>query len=257
MTPVDFTSFFPMSRACHRLHYFPIVASVSWFSTLTILLLRWLSLGRPRYPGQINPRVPFISDMAAHQFKPVFITGCTLTSVCFVGTVAAVHHVRYSPRFYGLVDDAWWRKAVGLVALVSGLGAVACLLLLSIFDILGEQTTHWLLLLGSFGGLGLSAHTTEIVWWDQTWKSSPFAGLRKWCVVNNVLVACVTGVGVSFLVLLYTDNYGRAGIMEWTITYLGSIWPATFTGYVRFRDDDGTVLRPEADAERLPLLTET
>ena len=49
----------------NKLHYFPIIASVTWFSTLTILLIRWLAVGRPRYPGQVNPDIPFISDIAA------------------------------------------------------------------------------------------------------------------------------------------------------------------------------------------------
>ena len=89
-----------------RLWLFPLSAGLCWFATLTVLLLRWLALGRPRYPGQVNPYVPFISDIAAQTFQPVFIVGCAATGVCFFGTVFAVHHVRYSPAFYGLADDA-------------------------------------------------------------------------------------------------------------------------------------------------------
>lgn len=173
-------SFYTHSR--RRLHYFPIVASVSWFSTLTILLLRWLYLGRPRYPGQANPYIPFISDIAAFQFKPIFIIGCTLTAVCFVGTVYSVHHVRYSASFYGLVDDAAWRKTLSVIAMFSGLVAGSCLLLLSVFDTLEEHAKHRWLLVGTFGGLAISSFTTEIVWWDETYKAARFPGLRKWSV---------------------------------------------------------------------------
>ena len=163
-----------------RLHYFPIIASISWFSTLTILLVRWLSLGQPQYPGQVNPYIPFISDIAAQQFKPVFIIGCSLTAVCFVGTVYSVHHVRYSASFYGLTDDATWRKTLSGIAMFSGLVAGSCLFLLSIFDTLEEHEKHRWLLVGTFGGLGLSSITTEIVWWDETYKAARFPGLRKW-----------------------------------------------------------------------------
>lgn len=165
-----------------RLHYFPIIASISWFSTLTTLLLRWVSLGCPRYPGQANPDIPFISDIAAFQFKPVFIIGCTLTAVCFVGTVYSVHHVRYSPSFYGLADDATWRKTLSGIAMFSGLVAGTCLLLLSIFDTFEEHEKHLWLLVGTFGGLAISSLTTEIVWWDETYKAARFPGLRKWSV---------------------------------------------------------------------------
>lgn len=168
------------AKAHHRLHYFPIIAGVAWFSTITVLLLRWISVGRPQYPGQVNPHVPFISDIAAFQFKPVFIVGCTITSICFVGTVFAVHHVRYAEAFYGLIDDLRWKKATSAVALVSGVVAGTCLLLLSIFDTLEEHEKHRYLLVCTFGGLGVSALTTEVVWWDQTWKPARFLGLRKW-----------------------------------------------------------------------------
>lgn len=163
-----------------RLHWFPIIASIAWFSTLTILLLRWVALGRPRYPGQANPYVPFISDIAAFAFKPIFIIGCALTAVCFFGTVYSVHHVRYSPSFYGLSDDAIWRKVLSGIAMVSGFIAAVCLLLLSVFDTFEEHEKHRYLLVGTFGGLGISSFTTEVVWWDETYKAARFPGLRKW-----------------------------------------------------------------------------
>lgn len=180
------------TQAQLRLHYFPIVAGVTWFSTLTVLLLRWLSIGRPRYPGQANPWVPFVSDIGAFQFKPVFILGCSITAIAFVGTVFCVHHVRYAPRFYGLHDDARWRKVLSAVALVTGLVAGTCLLFLSIFDTLESHEKHKYLLVGTFGGLALSSFATEVVWWDETWKAMRFPGLRKWFVD-----ICYVNLGIS------------------------------------------------------------
>lgn len=236
-----------------RLHYFPIIASAAWFLTLTTLLLRWLSLGRPRYPGQVNPWIPFISDIAAFRFKPVFVVGCTITAICFVGTVFSVHHVRYSTGFYGLADDAAWRKTLSFIAMLTGFVSGACLFLLSVFDTFQKHEEHRYLLVGLFGGLALSSITTEIVWWDETYKAARFPGLRKWCIVNNFLVLCITGFGVAFLVLLYTDYWHSAALMEWIITYLGSIWIGTFAGYIRFREAGGVANR-ETSPEHQPLL---
>lgn len=47
-------------------------------------------------------------------------------------------------------------------------------------------------------------------------------------------MTCIAGVGIAFMVLLYTDYYGFAGVLEWTITYLGSLWLGTFAGYIRW-----------------------
>lgn len=52
--------------------------------------------------------------------------------------------------------------------------------------------------------------------------------------MNNVLVVLITGVGIAFLVLLFTDYFKSAGLMEWTITYLGAFWLITFSGYIRY-----------------------
>lgn len=166
--------------ASRYLWAFPLVAGLAWFSTLTILLVRWLSIGRPRYPGQINPDIPFISDIAAFTFKPVFVVGCTVTALSFAGTVFAVHHVRYSPKFCGLTDDVQWRQSCSFVALIAGLAASFNLFFLSVFDTMDAHVRHQYLMMGTFGALGLSAITTTAVWWDQTWRPSRWAGLRRW-----------------------------------------------------------------------------
>lgn len=168
-------------RHAHKLWVFPLVAGLAWFTTLSILLLRWFAIGQPRYPGQVNPEIPFISDIAAFTLQPVFIVGCAVTGVSFAGTVFAVHHVRYSGKFYGLqADDAGWRQVTSFLALLAGLVAAACLFLLSVFDTFENNEEHRYLLMGTFGALGLSALLTTAVWWDQVWGPADFTGLRKW-----------------------------------------------------------------------------
>jgi hypothetical protein len=157
-----------MPRAERLLWVFPLVAGTTWFTTITILLLRWLWIGQPRYPGQVNPDVPFISDIAAFTLKPVFVTGCTVTGLAFAAAVFGVHHVRYSPRFYALsAADAPWRHGVSFVALVAGLLAALALFFLSLYDTFNAHALHARLLVATFVGLGLTALTTSAVWWDQ------------------------------------------------------------------------------------------
>ncbi|KAI0384606.1 Frag1/DRAM/Sfk1 [Hypomontagnella monticulosa] len=242
---------FQNSFSVHRLWLFPLLAGSCWFLTLTVLLVRWLAVGRPQYPEQVNPYVPFISDIAAHQFKPVFIVGCAITGITFLGTVFSVHHVRYSPKFYGLVDDAPWRQTTSLVALVAGLAAGISLIFLSIFDTDDAHVRHRYLLMGTFGGLFVSAVTTTAVWWDQIWGPTVFVGLRRWCLFNTVLVLFQFGCGLAFVILEYSGDFKSSGILEWCLTYLGSLWLTSFVGYAMFRK--GEEARIES-AERQPLL---
>ncbi|GAP83633.1 putative frag1 dram sfk1 [Rosellinia necatrix] len=128
----------------------------------------------------VSPDVPFVSDIAAQTFRPVFIAGATTTGICFFGTVFAVHHVRYFPEFYGITDDARWRQSLSLVALITGLVAAVSLILLGIFDTYYAHVMHLNLLMETFAGLSVSALTTTIVWWDQVCGIEVFVGLRKW-----------------------------------------------------------------------------
>ncbi|KAJ9632826.1 hypothetical protein H2204_007556 [Knufia peltigerae] len=123
----------------------------------------------------------FISDIAAFECKPVFITGCTVTAIFFALTVWAVHYARYPDRCYGLTRDAGWKKTISGLALVSGLWAAVSLLLLTVFDTYRAHERHQYLLLSCLGGLGISMLTTSTVWFDQTWKVTQWKGLGRWC----------------------------------------------------------------------------
>ncbi|KAI2616323.1 Frag1/DRAM/Sfk1 [Hypoxylon sp. NC1633] len=238
-----------------RLWLFPLLAGSFWFLTLTTLLLRWIAIGRPQYPGQVNPYVPFISDIGAHQFKPVFIIGCAATGVSFIGTMFAVHHVRYSPKFYGLTDDAPWRQATSLVAQVAGLASAVSLTNLSIFDTEDASVSHRHLLMSTFGGLFVSAVTTTAVWWDQIWGPTVFLGLRKWCLLNTFIMLSQFAIGLAFVALMYENHFKSSGILEWCLTYLGSFWLLSFVGYTMFRDgEQPTISVIDDEDERRPLL---
>ena len=39
--------------------------------------------------------------------------------------------------------------------------------------------------------------------------------------------------GLGFVVFLYSGTFRFAGILEWTLTYLGALWLLSFVGYTR------------------------
>lgn len=193
MASLPWLGMFRDVSASRHLWVLPLVAGTTWFATLTVLLARWLWLGRPRYPGQANPEVPFVSDIAAFTLQPVFVAGCAVTGAAFAGTVFAAHHARYAPRLYHDDEEgpgSEWRQATGLVALAAGLVAAAELVGLAVLDTFGHPQPHRYLLMGALGGLGLAAVLTAAVWWDQTWGPPRWAGLRKWCVLPPPSPSC-------------------------------------------------------------------
>ena len=77
-----------------------------------------------------------------------------------------------------------WRQFMSLIAQMAGIVAAVSLINLSNFDTYDAHAQHRYLLMGTFGGLFVSAVTTTAVWWDQIWGPVVFVGLRKWYVFN-------------------------------------------------------------------------
>lgn len=166
---------------------FALTAGGAWGFTLSILLIFWLAKGQPTYPGQSNPYVAFISDIAAFELKPVFITGCIVTAATYCITIWSVNHIRYAPNGYAFTDDARWRKNLSSIGVLVGLEAGVSLFLLTIFDTVRAPERHQILLLCAFGGLGLSAVLTGITWSDQLKVNAQFPKLRRWSVIPVII----------------------------------------------------------------------
>lgn len=159
---------------------FAVSAGGAWGLTLSILLVHWLARGRPTYPFQSNPYVAFISDIAAFELKPVFITGCTVTALTYFGTIWSANHIRYTRNGYALAHDARWRKIMSSIAVILSFEAAVSLFLLAIFDAVQAHERHHILLLCTFGGLGLSAIFTGVTWSGQLKLHVHYPKLRRW-----------------------------------------------------------------------------
>lgn len=235
----------------HRLWLLPLISGVTWFITLFVLLITWIAKGTPKYPGQSNPDIAFISDIAAFMLKPFFLIGATITAFAFIGTVCSVHFARYDHRMYG-IDDIWFKKHISILAMVSGVVAGAGLILLAVMDTFRFHQEHHILLLICFSGLGLSALSTTVVYYDQTVKPSKFRELRFYCAFSAFVVLLEVVMGLAFVGLMYTGHMRIAGIFEWILAFLGCFYMLAFVGFVAVPIDN----KAEAQ-ERTPLLQES
>ncbi|KAL4868245.1 hypothetical protein BDV12DRAFT_170022, partial [Aspergillus spectabilis] len=184
-----------------RLYLFPLLAGTAWLVTLTGLLLRWVTRGMRPYPGQSNPYIPFISDIASFELKPLFLVGASVTAMGIFFTVAAVHVMRYEPGF-ALIhphdqqqhqqdhnsgplsdtntennreesegeEDNTITKSLKLTSLLSifaaGLASTA-LTLLSVMDTFRYELAHHVFLRICFAGLAVQSAGTAIVYADE------------------------------------------------------------------------------------------
>ncbi|KAF1979617.1 hypothetical protein BU23DRAFT_496338 [Bimuria novae-zelandiae CBS 107.79] len=241
----------PEGIPLHRLWIFPVIAGTSWFVTLAAMLLTWVARGCPRYPGQRNPYIAFISDIAAFQLKPLFLIGGVTTAAGFAATMVAVHVSRYDPRLYGLEGDALWKKTASIMAMCSGIVAGLGLILLAILDTFRFHEEHAVLLLVCFLGLVSSMVLTTVVYWDQARTPSPFRRLRVYCIASAIIVFLDAGLGVSFYTLMQLYFWRVSGILEWVMAFTGAFYLWVFVGFV------SVPAHGIDEAERRALLGET
>ncbi|KAL2808172.1 Frag1/DRAM/Sfk1 family-domain-containing protein [Aspergillus granulosus] len=187
----------------NRLFLFPLLAGTAWFLTLTSLLLTWVARGMRPYPGQSNPHIPLISEIASFELKPLFLVGASITAIGFFFTVAAVHVMRYEPGF-ALIrvhkdnpnsqppphlhpnnpspdpdiededtttdEDEATLKTLKVISLFSilfaGLSSTA-LTLLAVMDTFRYTFAHYIFLRMCFAGLALQSTGTVIVYADE------------------------------------------------------------------------------------------
>ncbi|KAG2421775.1 hypothetical protein HFD88_005751 [Aspergillus terreus] len=283
-----------------RLALFPALAGSVWFLTLASLLLTWVARGMPRYPGQSNPKVAFISDIASFELKPLFLVGSAITAVGFVLTVAAVHVVRYEPGF-ALVrsttlpdthdddesdppdeDDNTTRtlKLISLLAIFAAGLAATALILLSVMDTFRYKVAHHVFLRICFAGLAVQSACTAIVYahevtgfvsyvhhlgiWQHDWGKRSLR-VRVFAALSTALIVVELALGVAFISLTVPEenpSYSRAGILEWIIAFLGTVYLWLFCGFLDRTNFEGYVpsalyrAMPETptDPERAPLL---
>ncbi|RAL10738.1 uncharacterized protein BO97DRAFT_406732 [Aspergillus homomorphus CBS 101889] len=286
-----------------RLPIFPALAGSIWFLTLATLLLTWLGRGMPRYPGQSNPHVAFISDIASFELKPLFLIGASMTAVGFWFTVAVAHVMRYEPGFAllrcpehfsagghpvprdqttrsgnqqqptGVVtgsctadkndtadepdkDDEESPSTIAALKLVSlfsifsaGMASTA-LILLGVMDTFRYHFAHAVLLRVCFGGLALQAAGTAIVYsnevlgfvaflthggvWQRRWRRRRRVRVRVFASLSTALILVELFLGIAFIALTVPEDvsdYRAAGILEWVIAFLGTVYLWLFVGF--------------------------
>ncbi|KAL2370850.1 hypothetical protein RJ035_000914 [Blastomyces gilchristii] len=68
-----------------------------WLAMLLTMLIQWAAVeGRPHYESmELSQTIAFISDVGAHGLKPLFITGCSITSVVFSASFVSERWLRH------------------------------------------------------------------------------------------------------------------------------------------------------------------
>lgn len=213
-----------------RLSYWvtPIISGVIWLTTLLALLLYWIiDQDRVHYRSMsASQTIAYISDVGANNLKPLFITGCVLTTVFLDLSFAADRWLRHRGRL--VPNTSRGQKVLGGLTIAFAILGTAGLILLSIFDTARHPTLHNVFLLLFIVGYVVSAIFS--CWEYQRlgirYREHRVLRVSFWVKLSFVLIEVV--LAVAFAACMATDHYNPAAVLEWIIAFIFSAYIFSF-----------------------------
>lgn len=136
---------------------FPIISGVVWLVTLLGLLLYWIvSEDRKHYISMdAKQRIAFISDVGASRLKPLFVTGCVITSVSLDISFLSDRWLRHRGRL--VPHTTRGEKVLSALTIAFAVVGTVGLICLSVFDTATHAKLHDAFLLLFIAGYVFSA----------------------------------------------------------------------------------------------------
>ncbi|GJC93781.1 Frag1/DRAM/Sfk1 family protein [Colletotrichum higginsianum IMI 349063] len=208
---------------------FPIISGLVWLGMLLGMLLYWIiDTNRVVYPSMSPPQsIAYISDVGAYYLKPLFITGCVITTIFLDLSFFSDRWLRHRGR---LVPNTSTGEKIlyGFTIFFAIVGTVG-LICLSIFDTYRHKNLHLLFLLFFMGGYLLSA---IFICWEYQRLGIKYPEHRSlaasfWIKLVFILVELV--LAIAFIVCNFREIYNVAAILEWVVAFIFSFYIFSFT----------------------------
>ncbi|KAK4203744.1 Frag1/DRAM/Sfk1 family-domain-containing protein [Triangularia verruculosa] len=220
-------------------YLYPILAGLIWLATLLALLLYWLvpPNARVHYSSMAESQhIAYISDVGASTLKPLFITGCVLTTIFLDISFGADYYLRHKGRL--VPNQTRTEKVLSFLTIGFAIIGTAGLILLSVFDTARHPKLHNIFLLFFIAGYVLSA---IFICWEyqrlgQHYKHHHHLSTSFWIKLTFVIVEIL--LAIAFVSCTFTKHYNAGAVLEWVIAFIFSayvfsfvvdLWPAIHT----------------------------
>ncbi|EGO61266.1 hypothetical protein NEUTE1DRAFT_77147 [Neurospora tetrasperma FGSC 2508] len=207
---------------------FPIISGVVWLGTLLGLLIYWCTDEHRRHYSSMESRqtIAYISDVGASTLKPLFIAGCSVTTVFLDLSFGADRWLRHKGRL--VPNTTVTEKVLSGITIVFAIIGTCGLILLSIFDTARYPRLHDIFLLLFIAGYVISA--IFICWEYQRlgmrYREHRVLRISFWVKLAFVVVEII--LAVAFASCSYTQHYNPAAVLEWTIAFIFSFYIFSF-----------------------------
>jgi len=199
----------------------PLICAGVWFCTLWAMMITWLAQGQPAYASfNRGQTIAYISDIGANVLKPLFVTGCAITAVGFVFSLA------FMRRNHALGSRL--ENTMDWLALASGSFGALSLILLAVFDTQRHPSLHRLFLLLFILGVVFSAIFTTVEYWrlGKTYIEHPILRKSYWIKTGIITIEVVLSVAFGTTMAVHKANV--AAVLEWLIAFLFTFYVLSF-----------------------------
>lgn len=218
-----------------KFHYYliPIVAAVVWWGMLIALLACWGAQGHPVYAFMSNQQNPvYLSDIAATNLQPLFISCVGFQMIFFVGTIIMGFVLRKTHKIQPYVSKHQPRLAIASIILAC-IGELA-ILFVSIFKTTRFPHVH-ITMVGVFiVFIFLSCicdYSITFIFGNSSSRLHPnhervVFGTGRWSNLYMVTfffklfwIICAIVFAVCFGALMANDYYSTSAVFEWIICF--------------------------------------
>jgi Frag1/DRAM/Sfk1 family len=191
---------------------------------LLAMFIRYFLSSQPHYPSmEPNQRIAYISDVGAYSLKPLFITGCVITTIFLDLSFFAERYLRHTGRLAR--NTSRTQKVLSIISIVFAVAGSAGLILLAIFDTYRHPRMHDGFLLLFIAGFIFSAIfiCAEYQRLGIHYRDHRILRISFWVKLSFILLEIA--MAAAFIGTSFTGNRNVAAILEWIVAL-------TFTGYV-------------------------
>jgi Frag1/DRAM/Sfk1 family len=188
------------------------------------MFIRWFVISQPHYPSmEPGQNIAYISDVGAYALKPLFITGCAITTVFLDLSFAAERYLRHTGRLAR--NTSLTQKVFSWLSIFFAVGGSAGLILLAVFDTYRHPNLHDGFLLLFMAGFLFSAICicVEYQRLGIHYRNHRILRISFWVKLTFILVEL--GLAAAFAATSFRRNRNAGAILEWIVALV-------FTGYI-------------------------
>jgi hypothetical protein len=198
-----------------------------WLGMLLALFINWEAIGHPIYPSmEAGQTIAYISDTGAYGLKPLFITGCVITTVFLDLAFMAERYLRHVGRLAPNTSTA--QKILSVISIIFAVAGSAGLILLSIFDTYHHPHLHDGFLLLFIAGFILSAIflCAEYQRLGIHYRNHRILRISFWVKLFFILIEVI--MAVVFASTSWNGRRNVAAVFEWLIALIFTFYVLSF-----------------------------